>query len=90
MKKGLGFLAAVVAMIASEPLQNGSPLKSKKSKEAQKPQKPKEYIPDGCEKYYFDKYGNCIDGPETAVYECIARNYKNAQRKYQNWREKHG
>lgn len=84
MKKGLGFLAAVVAMIAESEINLMN--RTSQGYEPEKPKEPKDNIPDGCEKYYFDKYGNCIDGPETAVYECVARNYKNAQRKYQNWK----
>lgn len=43
-------------------------------------------IPSGCEEYLWDKHGNWVgEAGENVVYRCVASNYKNAKRKYDNW-----
>lgn len=83
-------MGAMMAMDSTQsstgyPDDNSEILRKSKSK-------PKEVIPKGCKKYWFSVTGrfyNDYPGDHyNIVFECIAKDDRNAERKYNKWVEK--
>lgn len=53
--------------------------------EPSKPYIPKKKLPLGCQEYCFNRYGGMAFSESEVIYRCIARNIKNARRKFDNW-----
>lgn len=60
------------------------------TREPEPDDKLKPYLPEGAAEFFFDIEGRtCYRDEPGIVFKCIARNFKNANRKFNNWKNEH-